>query len=59
MWPVTYAPEIVAGAASGQDLFLFVVTTIRASSLAFYGADIARGGRHFTVQQNVERVVGL
>ena len=59
MWPVTYAPEIVAGTASGQDLFLFVVTTIGAFSLTFYGVDIARGGRHFSVQQNVERVIGL
>ena len=59
MWPVTYAPEIVAGTASGQDLALFVVTTVGAFSLAFYGVDIARSGRHFSVQQNVERVIGL
>lgn len=59
MWPVTYAPEIVAGTASGQDLVLFVVATVGAFSLAFYGVDIARGGRHFSVQQNVERVIGL
>ncbi|ELZ96714.1 hypothetical protein [Haloferax sulfurifontis] len=59
MWPAIYAPDIVAGTASRQDLFLFVVTTIGAFSLAFYGIDIARGGHHFFVQQNVERVIGL
>ena len=59
MWPAIYAPEIVAGTASGPDLVLFVVATVGAFSLAFYGVDIARGGRHFSVQQNVERVIGL
>lgn len=59
IWPVTYAPKIVAGTASGQDLLLFVAATIGAFSLAFYGVDIARGGRHFFVQQSVERVIEL
>jgi len=59
IWPAIYAPELITGTASGQDLFLLVVTTIGAFSLVFYGIDIARGGRHFSVQQNVERVIGL
>jgi hypothetical protein len=58
VWPATYAPEVVAGSASGQDLLLFVVTTVGALSLAFYGVDVARGGRHFSVSVDVERVVG-
>ena len=59
IWPAIYAPDLITGTASGQDLFLFVVATVGAFSLAFYGVDIARGGRHFSVQQNVERVIGL
>ena len=58
VWPATYAPEVVAGSASEQDLLLFVVTTVGALSLAVYGVDVARGGRHFSVSADVERVVG-
>lgn len=59
MWLATYAPEIVGGCfRTGQDLFLFVMTTVGVPSLAFYQVDIARGGRHFFVQPNVERVIG-
>jgi hypothetical protein len=58
VWPATYAPEVVAGSASKQDLLLFAVTTVGALSLAFCGVDVARGGRHFSVSADVERVVG-
>jgi microcompartment protein CcmK/EutM len=56
--PATYAPAVVAGTASGSALFLFAVTTVGGVSLAFYGVDAARGGRHFDVEQDVERTVG-
>jgi hypothetical protein len=59
MWPAIFAPDIVAGTASRQDLLLFVLTTIGALSLAVYGIDVARGGRYFTIQRDIERVIEL
>jgi hypothetical protein len=40
-------------------LLLFVLTTIGALSLAVYGIDVARGGRHFSIRRDIERVIEL
>ena len=44
VWPAIYAPDVVTGTISGQNLLVFVVATVGALSLVFYGIDIARGG---------------
>jgi len=58
VWPAIYVPDVVAGTISGQNLLVFVVATVGALSLVFYGIDITRGGRHFTVTPDVERTLG-
>ena len=58
MWPATYGPAVLAGTATGEELALAVVTTVGGSTLLFVGYDIARGGRHFDITTDVERVVG-
>ena len=58
VWPAIYVPDVVTGTISGQNLLVFVVATVGALSLVFYGIDIARGGRHFSVTPDVERTLG-
>lgn len=58
VWPAVYVPDVVAGTASRRTLLVFVVTTVGALSLVWYGIDIARGGRYFTVKPDVERTLG-
>jgi hypothetical protein len=58
VWPAIYVPDVVTGTISGQNLLVFVVATVGALSLVFYGIDIAQGGRHFTVTPDVERTLG-
>ncbi len=57
-WPLTFVPMIVDGTASQQDVLLLVVAIVSAASLAFFGIDIARGGRHFSITQTSERAPG-
>ncbi|SNZ03273.1 hypothetical protein SAMN06269185_0234 [Natronoarchaeum philippinense] len=57
--PAVYAPVVLTGSAGGEELLLFVVSTIGGLSLLFYGVDVARGGRHFEVESNVERSIGV
>lgn len=56
-WPLTYLTEVIAGTASQRELLLFAVAVIGALSLAFFGIDIARGGRHFSVTPTNERTL--
>ncbi|WP_128476710.1 hypothetical protein [Halorussus pelagicus] len=56
--PGNYFPAVVAGTASQTELALFVVASVGALSLLYYGYDVARGGDHFEVNSDVDRVVG-
>jgi hypothetical protein len=57
--PATYAPAVVAGTASAADLSVLAVSGVGAVSLAFSGADVARGGRRFDVGRDVDRTLRL
>lgn len=59
MWPLVYAPHVLAGTASVEDLLMFGVAVTSALVFAFVGFDIARDGRHFEVTPNVDRVLAL
>lgn len=56
--PATYAPAVVAGTASGADLLVLAASGVGAASLAFYGVDVARGGRCLEAEQSVDRTSG-
>lgn len=56
--PGSYLPGVVAGTATEAELGLFVATSVGALTLFFYGYDVVRGGEHFEVDADVERVVG-
>lgn len=56
--PATYLPHVVAGTATTTETTLFAVSCVSALLFVFMGFDIARGGNHFEVRANVERVVG-
>ena len=58
MLPASYLPGVLAGTASGEEVALFVVSSVGALSLLFFGYDVLRGGKHFDVDANVETVVG-
>jgi len=57
--PAIYAPIVFAGSAGGEEILLFVVAIGGGFSLLFYGVDVARGGRHFEVDADVERAIAL
>lgn len=59
LWPVLYLPEVIAGTATELDLLLFVVMSVGALVFAFIGVDILRGGRHYAIEANVERVIAI
>lgn len=56
--PATYLPHVVAGTATTSETAMFAVSCISAVIFVFMGFDIARGGKHFRIEPNVERVVG-
>ncbi len=56
--PAIYAPTVLAGSAGGEELILFVAAIVGGFSLLFYGVDVARDGRHFEVDADVERAIG-
>jgi hypothetical protein len=56
--PASYASSVLAGTASQEEVALFVVTSVGAFSLLFFGYDVLRGGKHFDVNADVETVVG-
>lgn len=56
--PGSYLPDVLAGTATQEEIALLAVTSVGALSLLFYGFDVARGGEHFEVDPDVERVVG-
>lgn len=58
MLPATYLPHIVAGTATTTETAMFAVSCVSALVFVFMGFDIARGGKHFEIRPNVERVVG-
>jgi len=58
MLPASYLPGVLPGTASGEEVALFVVSSVGALSLLFFGYDVLRGGKHFDVDANVETVVG-
>jgi hypothetical protein len=58
VWPAIYVSGVVAGTVSGQNLLVFIVATVGALSLVFYGIDIVRGGQHFSVTPDIERTLG-
>ncbi|MFC6729511.1 hypothetical protein ACFQDG_12735, partial [Natronoarchaeum mannanilyticum] len=57
--PAIYAPTVFAGSAGGAELLLFVAAIVGGVSLLFYGVDVARDGRHFEVDADVERAIAL
>ena len=57
--PAVYAPAVFSGSAGGEELLLFVVSTVGGLSLLFYGVDVARDGRHFEIESDVERSIGV
>ncbi|EJN57899.1 hypothetical protein [Halogranum rubrum] len=57
--PANSLPHILAGTATGEEWMLFLAGTVGGFTLLFYGADIARGGRHFSVETDVERRIEL
>jgi len=56
--PSIYAPSVLAGSAGGEELLLFVAAVGGGFSLLFYGVDVARDGRHFEIDADVERAIG-
>jgi hypothetical protein len=56
--PATYLPHVIAGTATASETALFAVSCVTALLFVFMGFDIARGGKHFEIEPNVERVVG-
>ncbi|WP_135854884.1 hypothetical protein [Halorussus salinus] len=56
--PGSYLSSVLAGTASQAEVALFVVSSVGALSLLFFGYDVLRGGKHFDVDANVETVVG-
>ena len=56
--PATYLPHVSAGTATASETALFAVSCVTALLFVFMGFDIARGGKHFRIEPNVERVVG-
>lgn len=59
LWPALYLPDVIAGTAVGFELLLFVVMSGAALIFAFIGVDILRGGDHFSIEPNVERVIAI
>ena len=56
--PAIYAPTVLAGSAGGEEILLFLAAVGGGLSLLFYGVDVARGGRHFEIDADVERAIG-
>jgi hypothetical protein len=56
--PTHYAHAVLAGTASAAEIALFAAAAAGACSLLFYGVDVARDGRHFKVEADVETTVG-
>ncbi len=56
--PAGLLRPLVAGSASAAEAALFVVSCFGAAAMLFFGVDVARGGRHFDVTPDVDRVVG-
>jgi len=57
--PAIYAPTVFAGSAGGAEPLLFAAAIVGGFSLLFYGVDVARGGRHFEADADVERAIAL
>jgi polyferredoxin len=56
--PASYIPDVLDGAASTPEVAMFAVTAIGGLTLLFIGFDIARGGKHFEITEDVDTVVG-
>lgn len=56
--PAIYAPRVLGGTAGGEEILLFAVAIVGGLSLLFYGVDVARDGRHFEIDADVERAIG-
>jgi hypothetical protein len=56
--PASYLPDIITSTATTPEIALFVVSCVTALLFVFMAFDIARGGKHFEIEPNVERVVG-
>jgi|AntRauTorcE11898_2_1112593.scaffolds.fasta_scaffold01063_7 xanthosine utilization system XapX-like protein len=59
MWPFIYGPDVLAGSRAAGDLFMLVLAAGNALLFAFIGFDVGRGGRHFEITPNVDRVLAL
>ncbi|MFC6951912.1 hypothetical protein [Halorubellus litoreus] len=59
MWPLIYGPTVLFGDPVAEDYLMFVVAVVSAGCFLFFGIDIARGGRHFDVTGDVDRVLSL
>ena len=56
--PANYLPHVLAGTAGPEEWLLFVAGSLGGVTLLFYGVDVVRGGHHFEVDPDVDRIVG-
>lgn len=59
MWPLIYGPTVLFGDPNAGDYLMFVVAVVSAGCFLLFGLDVARGGRHFEVTGDVDRVLSL
>ena len=56
--PVSALQTLLGGTVSAVEYVVFATSVLGGLTLLFIGYDIARGGEHFRITSNVERVVG-